>query len=158
RYNRLQIADFAADTGINVPGLGEIHGVAQLANSKRRSVAADRNNVAPRLGMAYRLGQQTVVRIGAGIYYGVNYATNYQSLGAAFRQDVYWRPTLDGGITRNATLGNPFPNANFQPQGTTYGILNLWGLQSDYNDSEGLRNAEIYQWNVSLQHELPGSV
>lgn len=168
RYNRLQFADFTADTGKKIDlsggdpflqslGLGprEIKGIAQFANSSKRNVNPDRNNIAPRLGLAYRIGDKTVIRAGGGVYYGISPATSYQDVGAAFRKQVAWNPSLDNGATRYATLANPFPTGNFTPQGTQYGVLNMWGFTSDSNQSDTFRNADIYQWSVSVQHELP---
>ena len=157
RHNRVQIADFTADSGINVPGIGPIEGGARFATNSHRHVASDWNNIAPRLGLAYRIGNKTVVRAAGGVYYGVNYATSYQDLGPAYRKFLNWRPSLDGGITRNASLNNPFPTGAITAQGQKYGILNMWGFQSDSNQSETFRNAEIYQWSFSVQRELPGS-
>ena len=44
----------------------------------------DRNNFAPRLGVAYSWDSKTVIRAGAGVYYGRNIATNFQYPGPAF--------------------------------------------------------------------------
>jgi hypothetical protein len=136
--------------------VGEIYGIDQLTANGKNHANSDWNNFGPRLGAAFQLNQKTVLRAGAGIYYGVNYATSYQDLGAAYRKDLYY-PTLDNGLTQFATLQNPFPYGNVAAQGTKYGILNGWGYPSTSNQSNTFRNAEIYQWAVSMQHELPGS-
>ena len=39
RFNRSQFSDFTGDTGINIPGLGEIMGTTIFATSSRRSAA-----------------------------------------------------------------------------------------------------------------------
>ncbi len=170
RHNRIQFADFNGDTGMNIDlssgdpflqslGFGptEITGIAQFATSSHRNVSPDRNNIAPRLGIAYRLGNKTVLRAGGGLYYGINPATSYQDVGAAYRQTLNWFTTLDSGVTRNATLEDPFPQGAVAAQGTKYGLLNTWGYTSDSNQSNTFRNSDIYQWSVSVQHELPGN-
>jgi hypothetical protein len=170
RHNRVQFADFTGATGMNVDlsggdpflqslGLGPtaLSGIAQFATSSHRNVSPDRNNIAPRLGLAYRLGNKTVVRAGGGVYYGINPATSYQDVGAAFRKNLNWNPSLDNGATQNATLANPFPFGATTAEGTQYGVLNMWGFNSDSNQSSTFRNANIYQWSVSVQHELPGN-
>ncbi len=170
RHNRIQFADFTGDSGVNLDlssgdpflqslGLGptEIRGIAQFATSSRRAVSPDRNNIAPRLGLAYRLGDKTVLRAGGGIYYGINPATSYQDVGPAYRQNLNWFTTLDSGQTRNATLANPFPQGAVAAQGTKYGLLNTWGYTADSNQSNTFRNSNIYQWSASVQHELPGN-
>lgn len=156
RYNRLQIANFTADTGVSVPGIGEIRGVDQFATSSRRHSNTDWTNFGPRLGLAFQLNPKTVLRGGAGIYYGVNYATSYQDLGPAFRTDLPYEPTLDNGLTQYATLANPFPFGNVGAQGRIYGKLANWGFPANSNQSETFRNANIYQWAASVQRELPG--
>src|SRR5439155_8129872 len=66
-----------------------------------------------------------------------------------------WRPSNDGGITRYATLADPFPAGNLQPQGRKYGNLNQWGLLvSGALPEKGNRNPELYMWNVSVQHQF----
>ena len=69
----------------------------------------DRNNVAPRLGFAYTLDPNTVVRGGAGIYYGLNVATNFQFTGTAFGNSHPILFTKDNFQTQFATLEDPFP-------------------------------------------------
>lgn len=158
RFNRLQISNFDADSGVDIPGLGRIRGVVEFTDSKRRSIRADRSNLAPRLGLAYSLNKRIVLRAGAGVYYGYSYATNYQQVGSAFRAYNDVRFSLDGGITRHATLQNPFPDGVTYGQGRKYGTLALWGYSVTGNLSDTLRSPEIYQWNAGIQGELPGSI
>ena len=94
RYNRLQFNDFTGDTGISIPvprdasgqfpqfgQIGEIRGVSTFPTSGHRNAPVDRNNWAPRLGFAYQLTSNTVLRGGAGVFYGMNVATNFQYAG-----------------------------------------------------------------------------
>ena len=157
RFNRLQLANFTADSGVNVAGLGEIHGVSSFLTGDNRRSNSDYNNFGPRLGVAYQLSKRTVIRAGAGLYYGVNYATSFQDLGPAFRKDLNYLPSQDNGLTQFATLQNPFPYGNVQAQGSAYGKLADWGYSSGSNQSNTFRNAEVYQWTAAVQHELPGS-
>jgi len=156
RFDRLQIANFTADTGVSVPGIGEIKGVDQFLTGNLRHSNTSWRNFGPRLGIAYQLSPKTVFRGGAGIYYGVNYATSYQDLGPAYRTDLPFEPTLDNGLTHYATLANPFPFGNVGARGQTYGTLAGWGFPSNSNQSNTFRNADIYQWSFSVQRELPG--
>ena len=156
RYNRLQIADFTTTTGVTVPGVGPVRGIDTFTTPGNRHVATSWTNFGPRLGLAYVLTPGTVLRVGGGLYYGVNYATSYQDLGPSFRTDLPFEPTLDNGLTRFASLSNPFPFGNVAAQGRTYGNLNGWGFPSTSNQSEDFRNANVYQWSVSVQRSLPG--
>jgi hypothetical protein len=63
-------------------------------------------------------------------------------------------------VTQYATLSNLFPNLPTgqlpQVQGKTYGALANWGF-ANQNDlgTETDHNAEIYQWNLGVQHLFP---
>ena len=174
RNNLLQFSNFSGDTGIAVPinvtdpnnaavslvnRTGNLAGVTDFPTSGRRNVPVDRNNWAPRAGFAYSLGSNTVVRGGAGVYYGLNVATNYQSPGPAFGNSNPIRFSDDNFQTRNATLANPFPNGYAPPQGEKYGLLALWGFSNNNTlGTTSARNAEIYQWNLGVQHLFPGGI
>ena len=163
RYNRSQFNDFTGNSGITVPGLplvsGPLLGTTVFPSAGRRNIAVDRNNLAPRLGLAYALTKNTVIRGGAGIYYGMNMATNFQYAGPAFSKFEPIRFSLDGYGTQYATLENPFPTGLPGPQGTTYGPLALWGFSSPSDlNLQTNRNAEIYQWSVGIQRLLPHSI
>ncbi len=159
RFNRIQYSDFTGDSGITLPGLGEIKGTTLFAGSGRRTAPVDRNNFAPRFGFAYQLAPQTVIRGGAGMFYGMSVATNFQYAGTAFRRSAAIHFTTDAFNSQAATLADPFPNGLSQPQGQKYGKLAQWGF-ADENDlgTDTARNAEIYQWNLGVQHLLPGGI
>ncbi|HEY1263505.1 MAG TPA: TonB-dependent receptor, partial [Terriglobales bacterium] len=159
RFNRIQYSDFNGDSGINLPGLGEIKGITRFADSGHRSAPVDRNNFAPRFGFAYQLTPETVVRGGAGIFYGMNVATNFQYAGTAFRKSAVMHFTSDNFDSQSATLAEPFPNGLTGAQGQKYGKLAEWGFANE-NDlgTDTARNAEVYQWNLGVQRLLPGQI
>jgi len=181
RYNRLQFNDFTGDTGISIPynrdgtgmfpqlgQIGEVMGTSVFPNSEHRNAPVDRNNFAPRLGFAYQLANNTVVRGGAGLFYGMNVATNFQYAGPAFAKTAQMYFTKDNFDTQFACLGpsniqtncsSPFPGGLAPPQGTKYGDLAQWGFGNSSDlDTSTVRNAEIYQWNLGIQHLLPGQI
>jgi hypothetical protein len=184
RHNRIQFSDFNAQSGVTVDltppttdadgnplpdlsglGLGptNLRGTTRFVTNGHRHVPVDRNNFGPRLGFAYELHDNTVLRGGVGMFYGISSATNFQYAGTAFRRDAVIHFTNDGGLTQNATLTNLFPNLPSgqlpTPQGTSYGSLAEWGYvnQNDLGTTEA-RNPEIYQWNLGLQHLFPFGV
>jgi len=182
RYDRLQFNDFAGDTGISIPvdrdgtgmfpgqfgDIGEIRGTSIFPSSGHRNSPVDRNNFAPRLGFAYQLASNTVLRGGAGVFYGMNVATNFQYAGPAFAKTAQMYFSKDNFDTQYACLGpsptqptctSPFPAGLAPPQGTTYGQLAQWGFGNSSDlDTGTARNAEIYQWNLGIQHLLPGQI
>src|SRR5438270_6513979 len=181
RFNRLQFNDFTGDTGISIPvardasgqfpqlgQIGEIRGTSVFPTSGHRNAPVDRNNFSPRLGFAYQLTNNTVLRGGAGMFYGMNVATNFQYAVPAFAKTAQMYFSKDNFHTQYACLGpsitqptctSPFPAGLASPQGTTYGKLAQWGFGNSSDlDTGTARNAEIYQWNLGVQHLFPGQI
>lgn len=171
RFNRLEFSNFSGNSGVTLDlssgdpalqalGLGpkQLLGTTLFPTSSARTIPVDRNNFGPRLGVAYALTPNTVLRGGAGIYYGMNVATNYQYAGTAFRKDGVVYFTKDNFQTQYASLSNPFPAGLPAPQGEKYGPLAMWGF-GNQNDlgTQTDRNAEIYQWSLGVQRLLPGN-
>ena len=159
RYNRSTFSDFTGDSGVTVPGLGALKGITLFPTSGRRNIPVDRNNFAPRLGVAYSWDSKTVIRAGAGIYYGGSIATNFQYPGPAFQSTPSVHYTNDNYQTQFGTLDNPFPLGIAPPQGTKYGKLAMWGFDNGSDlDYETNINADIYQWSVGVQRLLPSDI
>jgi hypothetical protein len=170
RFNQLQFSDFPGNTGFSIPmdrsadfpefgQIGNVIGTTVFATSGRRNARVDRNNFAPRIGFAYQLASNTVVRGGAGIFYGMNVATNFQYAGPSFSKFAPLYFTKDNFATQYATLEDPFPAGLAPPQGRTYGKLANWGFDNSSDlDTGVVRSAEIYQWNLGIQHLLPGQI
>ncbi len=162
RDNLLQFSDFTGSSGITVPGLpitGALPGATLFASGGKRNVPVDRNNLGPRLGFAYQIDNNTVIRGGAGVYYGLSVATNFQYPGTAFRQTSTMFFTTDNFLTRDASLADPFPGGLEGPQGNKYGKLANWGYinQNDLGTTAA-QNADIFQWNLGVQRLLPGQL
>jgi hypothetical protein len=188
RFNRLQFSNFTGNSGITVDltpassgivdnngdpvdlsslGLGptQLLGTTVFPSSSNRHVPIDRNNFGPRLGFAYQVEKNTVLRGGAGLFYGLSSATNFQYPGTAFQKAAQFHISLDGNKTLAPgwAMDNVFPtlppNTLPQAQGTQYGALAEWGLGNG-NDLATLsdRNPEIYQWNLGLQHLFPAGI
>jgi len=180
RYNRIEFSNFNGNSGVNLDlssgvaglqslGLGptQLTGTTLFPTSSQRNVPVDRNNWGPRLGFAYQLTPNTVLRGGGGIYYGMNVATNYQYVGTAFRKDgvVYFTKNnfnCSTGVRSQcqyATLEDPFPAGLPAPQGEKYGKLAEWGFinQNDLGTQQA-QNADIYQWSLGVQRLLPGQM
>jgi hypothetical protein len=115
--------------------------------SKTTLMRNDTNNVAPRVGFAYKLGDRTVVRGGAGIFYG-----DHPTIGASGRlpanppYQVNVTYATDS-ITPIVTLDSGFPANALDPVFSPFLTLNAW----DPNAPQ----AQAYHWNANVQHELP---
>jgi hypothetical protein len=186
RYNHIQFSNFTADSGVNIPlnfvpatapggtlstqatlqsvGLNfpasqELLGTTQFPTSSMRTVPTYWKDVGPRLGFSYQLDSKTVVRGGAGIYFGMSPVTNFQYPGTAFRKIANLFFTNDNFATQSATLENPFPGGFTGPQGKQYGQFANWGYQNN-NDlgTTVARDANIYMWNLGIQRLLPSKI
>ena len=171
RHNLLEFSDFTGSSGMSIdltaggmntdPNLGtaQLSGTTLFPTSGTRSVPVDRNNIGPRIGVAYQLTPNTVIRGGAGVYYGMSVATNFQYPGTAFRKSATMFFTTDNFATQSAFLNNPFPNGLTGPQGKQYGPLAEWGY-ANANDlgTSSDENADIYQWNLGVQRLLPSQI
>ncbi|HEV2401184.1 MAG TPA: carboxypeptidase regulatory-like domain-containing protein [Candidatus Sulfotelmatobacter sp.] len=180
RGNQIQFSNFTADSGVRLdmssvqaaltdpsnvstpvsfPSSKELLGTTQFASSSMRTIPTYRKDIGPRLGFSYQLDTNTVVRGGAGIYFGMSPATNFQYPGTAFRQTANLFFTNDNFATQAATLENPFPAGYAGPQGRKYGQYAVWGYQNA-NDlgTTAARDAELYQWNLGIQRLLPSQI
>lgn len=159
RHNSSQFSDMAGDSGITVPGYpGTLKGTTIFASSGRRSVPVNYSDAGPRLGFAYLVHPTTVIRGGAGLYFGYGVATNFQYPGAAYTAspEVFFS---QDEVTRDVTLENPFPNGVPVAQGQQYGKLALWGLSNQNNlGTTAAKDANIYQWNVGIQQAFPAKI
>ncbi len=123
-------------------GLRQKTGTVVLNNPP---VRPDRNNYAPRLGMAYRLGSSTVIRGGAGIFYA------FSGGGAAVGNMMSTPPyfvfvTLTSSSTRpEIRMSDLFPG----PEKTTSAV--------NSNQDLNQRTGYLYNYNLNIQHQLkPG--
>lgn len=119
----------------------------------------DRNNFAPRAGLAWSLTRSTVFRAGAGLFYAPleisssNTGNTLPSVG--FSSSTPFVGSLDGGLTPFRYLSNPFPEGLVQPTRADLGSATGLGQSLDLWDN-GASTPLAWQWNADLQHRLPG--
>ena len=160
RYNRLSWFNPAIANPIGQQvGLPNLRGGLEFATidgNPARQKNADTNNFAPRLGMAWNPFRKTVVRAGGGLFYTpmTGDDTGRSLGGEGFFAGTTFVSSLDGGVTPNDRLSNPFPNGLNQPTGSKLGLRTLLGqdiIPVFRND----RTAYVGQWNFAVQQELP---
>jgi hypothetical protein len=175
RYNRIQFSNFTAPNGVTLdttvaqatlssvgvsfPASEQLIGTTEFPTSSMRHVPVYRNDVGPRLGFAYAFDSRTVVRGGAGIYFGMSPATNFQYPGTAFSKTATMFFTNNNFETQSATLEKPFPGGFTGPQNKAYGQFADWGYANN-NDlgTTAARDADLYMWNLGFQRELPSQI
>src|SRR5262245_59358520 len=115
----------------------------------RGLIAPDRNNWAPRVGLAYRpsFANDMVIRSAYGLYY------TPQISNAIFAMAEGAQATAGASVIGNPTgAPNLFFNDPFSSAVTT-GALNF-AVSNDQN----LRDSYIQQWNFNLQKKVPGNI
>lgn len=124
-----------------------------------------KDNIAPRIAIAYAPTAKTTIRVGGGIYYDHfgEALVNLFDQGGAFGLSG---AVTDPGATYNSEdsprfVGNrtlPFSNGTFAspttypftpPTGPNYGFATTWGLDSK------MKTPYTEAFNLSLQHEFP---
>lgn len=114
----------------------------------RSFVNTDWNNVAPRVGLAYKLTNRTVVRSAFGTFYGRD-----ENLGISRRltnnPPFFVRTVLIGDqIQPNFILSQGYPDGILDPNRTVNPEVNALPKESPL--------PYVLQWNLNIQQELPG--
>ena len=120
----------------------------------------DKNNFGPRIGLAWKLRQGTVVRAGYGINYNGAYARavpftlfNGFSLSGDFQSP-------DGGFTQAFQLSDGMPPVEREPLTPAFGAVEIGEsprLSPDFNQKNH-ENGTAHQWNFGIQQELPAEM
>ncbi|MCC7342814.1 MAG: TonB-dependent receptor [Bryobacterales bacterium] len=114
----------------------------------------DRNNFAPRLGVAYKITDKLVLRTGYGIFYplvrgGIN-STGYSA-------NTPWLTSVGGdGITPLNLLSNPFPSGLVPALGNSLGLMTNAGLGIGYTE-RNYPNGYVQNYSLDFQYELDRS-
>jgi len=164
RYNRYSWFDFYAPSPIQgkvpasaCPACGNLLGQFKFAsNDQRRPIDTYWNNVQPRFGFAFAVDEKTALRGGYGIFYTLSRATVKGHTGSGFQTNSPVESSRDGGITRFASLENPYPAGLTLPPGNSLGDATFLGLGIG-TESRSNQNPQYQQWNFSVQRALPGN-
>jgi hypothetical protein len=112
----------------------------------------DRNNIAPRVGAAFRVTPKTVLRGGYGLFYGASTLSGETRLG--FSASTPFVGTINSSLTPVNTLSDPFPDGLVSPPGASQGLLTLAGQGISFVDTSR-RQPFSHQYQFSVQRELP---
>lgn len=118
---------------------------------------ADRNNFAPRVGLAYTLNPKTVIRTGYGIFYDVLGVDRQDVNQGGFNQPTNLIPSNNNGQTYVATLRNPFPNGIDAASGASGGLNTFVGRAVSFFNEKPL-NPYNQRWSFSVQRQLPAGI
>jgi hypothetical protein len=129
----------------------------------RHNVPLQKNNFAPRIGVAYALTPKTIVRSGYGIFWvpnDVSFALNPINDMVNASATTY-TGTLDGTHPYNS-ISLPFPNGISAPPGRTLGTRGTQQFLTQVVqsitevDPNHYRGSYIQQWNLSVERQIPG--
>ena len=116
---------------------------------------------APRLGIAYRINEKTVVRTGAGLFFSpanLNFPEGPTQDAVNYINNIMVS-TINSDVTPLNPWSNPFPN----------GFLNAPGRNPNFNQillgvggstrfpQPNVPYPATWQWNFSVQHQLPSN-
>jgi carboxypeptidase family protein len=109
---------------------------------------------APRLGLAYALGNKTVVRAGYGIFYLGSY---YPGWGGGAALDGFMtsqsQGSSQGGMTAAFLLSQGLPPLSQLPPTIDRSFLNGKGGPT-YRPFDGNQHSYSQQWNLTVEHQL----
>ncbi|MBM3745566.1 MAG: TonB-dependent receptor, partial [Acidobacteria bacterium] len=127
---------------------------AGLGGIPRGLLSPDRDNLSPRIGLAYQLTSKTVLRAGYGVFFAPLGSDRTDASQPGFSQRTQLVPSLDNGITYRASMASPFPDGLLQPAGASSGLATFLG-QSIGVVNPDLRTPYTQRWSFNLQQLLP---
>jgi hypothetical protein len=161
RFNRASIllpnavSPLAQQTGL--PVMGELGLVDTPQSPGGRAITVEHWKLfAPRLGLAYRLTDKTVIRTGFGMFFLPSdlYFSSAPWSSPVNMITTPWVSTLNGGYTPYATLTNPFPNGLLQPPGRNPDFQSLLYGTSVSSPIANQRYPYVQQWNFNVERQI----
>ena len=136
----------------SVSGL-PLYGGLQFTNSSNRNpYPANYKAIQPRIGVAYQVTPNTVVRAG----YGLIYFNTFESpIGTGFTQTTSYNNYVTN--TPVNSLSNPYPAGAVLPTGNSLGLSTSLGQNVSFIDPAHVQ-PRMTQFTLNVQQQLPGSV
>ena len=145
--------------GLTIPS--SLKGAFALVNSPARPGRTEQqmplNEWNPRIGLAYRLTEKTIIRSGYGIFYlpdDVSWNNAPHNLFINTYSQAWLTTVNNAGVLPLNTFDNPFPTGIIKPPGRNPAFINAQANGPSapvYNNPGGYAQ----QWNLDLQRELP---
>ena len=162
RHNRVAYFDPAAVNSLSQAYGSTLKGAFEFAGVNGRSRSEwepDNLNFSPRLGLAYKLSDKLVARLGSGIFYTptsamLGYDGGGQSPG--YTSQTPWVSTVNNqGYIPGNLVSNPFPGGLVKPTGNSAGDQTLVGIGSGQIWLKGPHPVGmLYQWSADLQYQV----
>ncbi len=163
RFNRIDWLNPGVTSPLQVPGLPTLNGGMEFAgNNQRTPLDTQFSNLGPRIGLAYKITDKTVLRAGYGMFYSPSIGDASGITGGEFNA---WNISTNeqqygaNQATPYARFSNPYPvgGPSFPP-GSSQGLL----TQVGQNLSSFIRSwnqiPQTQTWSIGLQRQLPGNL
>ncbi len=131
-------------------------------NGSRGLIPPDRNNFAPRVGLAYKISDKLVLRSGYGIFYGGQENGPFSNPSPGFNPPFYLAQTFQltncTASSANSTPGQlDCRNPMLQQLSQGYPATSLSDPNNPelYSISPNLRTPYNQQWHLGFQYQLP---
>jgi hypothetical protein len=152
RYNRTTRGfAYGEPSPLQVPGLKLTGGLlyAGVNGMPRGVYDPDWKNWGPRIGLAYSLTSQTVIRAGYGLSYiarvGMVFPTGYSNTTSMV--------TTQDGINPKDLLSNPFPTGQLPAIGNSQGLATLIGQSISFTEPSD-RMPKFHNWHFDVQRGI----
>jgi hypothetical protein len=140
---------------------GQLAFVNTPAYPDRSQLGGARALAAPRVGIAWSVAKDTVIRTGYGLSWVSPEQINYSlppfqsAINAATTTMV---TSVNGGLTPLNTLSNPFPGGLIEPLNNNPAGLSRFEGQSFNAPVPGQPFTSVQQWNLQVQHQFSQGV
>ncbi len=149
-----------------IPSPPQPNTLTPLTTLYTSTINIDKNNFAPRLGAAWQISPNTVVRTGYGIFYGKTTNTTYYATrveNGVYQQTFNCTPTSCPALSfpnliftpPGPPLAAPFPGA-LTPQVTSF--TPPAGTQAARGQSPDWVNPMVHEGEVTIERQLPGGI
>ncbi len=130
-----------------------LYGGLQFTNgSNRNPYPANYKAIQPRLGVAYQVARNTVIRAG----YGLIYFNTFESpIGTGFTQTTSYNNFVTN--TPVNPISNPYPAGAVLPTGSAAGLSTALGQNVSFIDPAHVQ-PKMTQFTLNVQQQLPGSL
>jgi hypothetical protein len=139
---------YLSASAFQVPG---VPGFAGQAGLPRTATNGDFHEWQPRIGFAYQIDNNTVIRGGFGRFTQAGFSAGGQT---GFSTTASLNPTQDNYLTPYDTLANPFRAGIAQPTGNSLGALTNLGQGVGTWDNPDLGRLYSLEWSLHLQRQV----
>jgi hypothetical protein len=134
--------------------LGGLTFVGVDGNPRSYWRSGEKNNVMPRVGLAWQVHRSTVIRAGYGVFFDTIGVNKTDSIQTGFSQTTPIQASLNNGLNYVATTADPFPSGLIEPAGARGGLTTNLGQAVSFFPLKRLQ-PYVQRWSGGFQQALP---